>query len=465
MKKSRFLALLLSVLLVATFAVAESADPVVIKAGDATITLSEAQAHFEDLYFQYSDYYASYGMTLTNEEISYVRDEAIDRLVMLCLMENKIAEYGLGEITDEEKQALRVESDANFELGIEEYISYYGMTRDEVMEQLELSGVTADSQFEIYLANIPYQRLYDYVTKGAEVADEMVAEEYALYVESDREAYAEDAGTYEIYTQYYGSEIYYVPEGFRLVKHILLLPPDEISADMIDYETDMTTVDMELSALYEELYALENETEDGEEPRTAEEIQADIDAKQAEYDALSEKYTALGDAILPALQAQIDEIYAKLEEGASFDELIAEYGQDAGMEMNPEGYRVHKDSAIYETNFRDGAVALGEIGSVSEPVQSEFGVHIIQYVGDVPGGPMPITDEIAAMLRESLLQAVQDEMFGQYIEEWTKEFGVESHPELIVLPQGSTMEEEVEALEEDDVANIVEEAVEEAPVG
>jgi len=59
---------------------------------------------------------------------------------------------------------------------------------------------------------------------------------------------------------------------------------------------------------------------------------------------------------------------------ARFDEMIAAYGEDPGMEMNPDGYTFEPDVMVPE--FTEGTESLA-IGEVGEPVRSGFGYHII----------------------------------------------------------------------------------------
>jgi len=229
----------------------------------------------------------------------------------------------------------------------------------------------------------------------------------------------------------------YVPTGYRLVKHILLEIPEEIASGLIDYQTDISAAESVVNLLTDELYALENETEDEEAAakRAPEEIQAEIDAKKAELAELTEKFDALRARILPELAALIDEIMAKLEGGASFDSLILEYGKDPGALAYPEGYLVHKDSVIWDILFRDAAMALEKVGDVSEPVQTDFGVHIIQYAGDAPSGAVPITAEIADSIRQGLMDAARDGAFSAQLQAWLNEYEFFMNADLIVLPE------------------------------
>lgn len=464
MKKNRIFALLLAILMMAAGAMAETADdPVVVKVGDKVKLLSEVQDYFDYLYSEYSSYYMYYlGAELSSEDIGYILDEAIDTFAYNAVLDNKVEEYGLGEITDEDKAQLQAEAQTMMDEAIASYIDYYGGTEEEAVAFFaDNYGITVDVLYESALGNLSYNRLYDYCVADVEVSDEDVLAEYNTYVESDKTNYGEDAGMYEYYTIYYGSEIYYVPEGFRLVKHILLETPEDITAELLLIESKMDVLQDEIYTLSEELYALENVEDGAEEPRSAEEIQADIDSKEAEFVTLEQDYQAMKETILPALQGTIDDISARLSAGEAFDALIAEYNTDPGMESNPDGYKVHADSVIWEETFRNTSIALQNVGDVSEPILTEFGVHIIQYAGDVEGGPVPISSEISETLRESLLSTARDNAFNTLVEQWMEELAVETYPELISLPAvGETTDDALVENTEDGTEDVPEEVPE-----
>ena len=63
--------------------------------------------------------------------------------------------------------------------------------------------------------------------------------------------------------------------------------------------------------------------------------------------------------------------------GEDFDMLIRTYGQDPGMEFNPDGYTFV--SGVMVSEFEQGTREL-EIGGISGLVKSDFGFHIIMRV-------------------------------------------------------------------------------------
>jgi len=75
------------------------------------------------------------------------------------------------------------------------------------------------------------------------------------------------------------------------------------------------------------------------------------------------------------------DIFHRAIAGEDFDELMATYGEDPGMEGNPDGYTFGLNQMVEE--FTEGTLAL-EIGEIGLPVRSQFGWHIIKRVEPDP---------------------------------------------------------------------------------
>ena len=104
------------------------------------------------------------------------------------------------------------------------------------------------------------------------------------------------------------------------------------------------------------------------------------------------------------------------EQLARFEGMMADYGEDPGMEMSPEGYTFFPAAMVPE--FSEGTMAL-EIGEIGPPVRSDFGYHIIlrlQVERDamaMPGGtgqPLPVQLLAAGGELEQRMAAIRDSM-------------------------------------------------------
>ena len=386
-------------------------DDVMITVGNTAIT----RAKYEDYLNTLVTYYANYGYETSDADMMTMLQEiALNTAVEYAVMDQKIAEMGLA-LTEDEKNAAIADANAQWEDVIADGLAYYGITEESteeerssttltVLAELESMGYTAESLAADAVENAAYNKLYDVVTKDVTVSDEDVKAYYDNLVETDKAKYENDVAAYEqaqymntMYAMYgmadYITELYYKPAGYRLVTHILL----EVDESLLDAYT-------QLQATYEEQ---QNTLEEG-----GEVTEALVTAEEIENARL---------AILASVQPKVDEINQKLAEGKTFAELIPEYTSDPGMQDEAaiaEGYEVHMDSTNWVIPFRDQAFTVNEIGAVTAPVVTDYGVHIIQYVADVPSGPVELTDELRASFQETLLDNSQRAAFYAAIDEW-----------------------------------------------
>src|SRR5699024_10825628 len=85
--------------------------------------------------------------------------------------------------------------------------------------------------------------VYDHVTKDVAVTEEDIEAAYDEYVAADEETYADPYQFESAFSS--GTTIYYTPEGYRNVKHILFkfdddqaTRYDELSARLADLEAE-----------------------------------------------------------------------------------------------------------------------------------------------------------------------------------------------------------------------------------
>ncbi len=398
-KMTRLLALLVALLMCMLPALAETAaeagspEDVMATLNDSVVT----RAEYEECLTQLQDLYASYGYDVTDATIAAVLQEiALDTALEYEMLALLIEQNGL-QLTAEESADASQEAREDFYAQIDEIVDQYGMygmadvsteagraaVMVEVLSQLETMGVTEASYIEDALVFAGYDKAYDWLVREVVVSDDEVRARYDSLVEADRVAYANDVEAYEgmlqnnqmalMYgmTEYY-VDLYYVPEGYRIVTHILL-------------EADDT--------------ALANYT-----------------AVNANEESTPEQIAEAEQAVLASVQDRVDEINARLAAGESFNDLIPEYTMDPGMSdaaSIAEGYEVHPESTRWVTPFRDAAFTVENVGDVTAPVITDYGVHILCYSAEAVCGPMPYTDDVRALLHEELLTAAQSNQYAE----------------------------------------------------
>ena len=356
--------------------------------------------------------YADYGIDL----VAYGYDTQIKQMIVQGMVRDavcklKAAELGLDQLDEETLNGLKETGTSNFEAyvtSVSESMLESGYSedtvRDEAVKYLEQMGYTQEALTDDLVANYVSEQLYKHVTADVTVSEEDVQATYDELVAKDQETYAQDSS----FTNAFNSEtnILWYPEGYRTVKHVLVKFDDAQSTRY----TDLSKLVSDLTA---ELDAVKNPSEDADaetEPRTEEEINADLTAAQADLDAL---YAEL----LPKAQEVID----KFNDGTSFDELIDAYNEDPGMNdatIRAKGYALTEGSS-YDPAFLAAALALENVGDISEPVNSSFGVHVIYYNSDIVSGAIALDtvhDYVEQTALDNKLSATYEEAVASWID-------------------------------------------------
>jgi parvulin-like peptidyl-prolyl isomerase len=103
--------------------------------------------------------------------------------------------------------------------------------------------------------------------------------------------------------------------------------------------------------------------------------------------------------ILVDTEEEAQEIYQLLQEGADFAELARTRSKDTGSGANGGDLGWFGPGAMVP-EFEQAAFGL-EVGEISEPVQSEFGYHIIQLIARQE---LPVTDSQYEQKKQQILE-------------------------------------------------------------
>ncbi|MBO4884791.1 MAG: SurA N-terminal domain-containing protein [Clostridia bacterium] len=403
----------------------------------ATITKGEVKNTYEyyQNYYAYMNYYYT-GSSDISSQLESIKDTVLELFIRNELVKQKAAELGLDTLTDDDKATIEEKAAGELEDYIADeledgHIDTEGLSEEEIraaaLAHLEENGVTLDALIESDTASFIADRVRENVISGISVDDSEIQEAFDKEVADDESSFSSSTYLYELYRSN-GTAIYWNPEGYRTVKHILLKMSD-------DQKSELTALDDELDGVQDMIDALENPSEeadaDAAEEATEEAEPAltldELTARKAELEKKIEDKKA---EIIASFSDKTDEIYKKLEEGASFDDLMAEYGEDPGMQSEPsmtEGYYVAEGSTIWEDIFTETAMALAKKGDVSEPVLGSNGVHIIYYNDDVTPGAIDIAtvrDDLAA----SLLSTKQDDAYEAEYQKWYSAAKIKKYP-------------------------------------
>lgn len=354
----RILSLLMALMLPLTLALAETGEGAIAMVNGEPLLYSDYTAIESAYLYQYQ----LAGVDLTDPATyAYVQDLALTYAIRQMLLVQDMTAQGCFELSAEDETWCQEMGQLAWEKALDDVSEMIRTTldlpEDEDMSDYALAyaadlGVSAETYMDEYRMQLALVNYYDWLIGGTPVTDADVQAAYEERVAASRALYGNDIAAFENAVSN-GSEVWYMPAGYRSVLQILL---------------------------------------------------------PAEGTTSEER--------LASVQPAIDEINGRLAAGESFVSLIAAYGTDvnfANEAFYSTGYQVHQESVMWESDFIAAAFSAEMVapGSVSQPFASDLGVHILYYLGDVPGGAVELTTEVynalASVIYEARTQAALTE--------------------------------------------------------
>lgn len=413
---------------VATTAITLADTDVVAKVKGTDVTGAAVKVYYQYLVQTYGEPDA------TSLDLYYA--VAMQQAVVEALAKAVAIENGLDKYTDEELSAVYAKSDADWQAALDNYVQQNSL--DTSTDAAKTTAYTAAETYYTglgydkdklraqYLESSTYDRVQALVCKDVTTTDEEVQAKYDENVAADKVTYENDAQAYEnqllmVQYGYATDKPWYHPVGYRFIKHILL-PVD----------TALMTAYTDLTAKLEEQMNSDAAAAATTEPSATPEVTVDPNATAAptEVPVTQADVDTAKANIIASIQDKITEINGKIAAGSDFDALIAEYGvkadgtaTDPGMTSGtyPNGYEVSTYSSSFVPEFVAAAFSVDKIGDVSAPYVSSYGVHIAKYVGDVPAGPVELTDTLKETIRTELQSAKE----SAAMDAWQKAAGIE----------------------------------------
>ncbi len=158
-------------------------------------------------------------------------------------------------------------------------------------------------------------------------------------------------------------------------------------------------------------------------------IIADVSATDEEvkafYEENQDKFTTPAKIrarhILVETEDEAKKILEEIRGGKSFEDAAKEYSTCPSKEDGGNLGLFAKGQMVPE--FEDAAFAL-EVGTMSDPVKTQFGWHIIKLEEKQPSSVMPL-EKVAGEIKTMLTQKKQQEAFFAKLEELHKQYPVE----------------------------------------
>ena len=373
-------------------AMAEQTEAVV-RVGDVAYDLKTVQ----DTLTASAELYETAGVSLDDAQKQQLTDSVLEHFIGLGVLENLLREAGQAEIDGQTQRLLD-------EQALKTYESVWQQMAALIREE---SPDASDGMVDAFLADMgctqeAYRQQLELELKNRRVLDlycgeialdegEALAYYERQYVSVCRERYEGNIPLFEQEVLVDGGISYYVPEGYRRIKHIVMALPEDIAS--------------RLSAL------------------------------SGSSSISEDAWQALKDAAGKAMKPKTDAIYQALEDGESFESQMALYSYDTGVAPEDAGYLIHADSELWDDGFLKAAMALEHPGDVSEPVVTSAGVHIILYAGDEPAGAFALTQEQQALLEQEALADKQTRALEELVSQHRGDYEIATHPEELTITE------------------------------
>lgn len=303
---------------------------------------------------EYKMYLNKYGVDDTNEQYAQMCEELKNNIIVFLIQEQWLLRAGVenGITVESLTESDHSKIEENFQTAMQTYYDFYaetaktalgtGYTEEQLLEkEKELtkelfakSGVTEDDvlvwERNEYLENLVMEALLAEVT----ATDEEIAAAYTKCETDAKTAYETDVYSYESSSYY---PYFYMPEGTRLVKQVLIAFDSETLSSIQTFRKNSD-------------------------------------------DASAVK---LRDEKLPALLEEAQKVLDLAKSGEDFDGLVTTYSDDTGKTSYPDGYTVIPKSVGYPTELVSAAYALEKVGDITtELVACDYGYLILKYAGD-----------------------------------------------------------------------------------
>ena len=381
--KKLLAALLALMLMMSTFGPSVAEDVVLATAydGEVTVVKAEVEKTFDMNVKSYLDYYAQYGYEMDEYDVEFQASVATETVQME--MSKKVAQRHAEDtgltVTEEMDAAYKAQAEealASMRAYYQEYLTTYGVAAEEmdaiIDQELTAAGYTADALYESAKLAGVLEHLYALGTEGVTVTDEEVKAAYDAKIAAQKETYS-DVDTF-INDYLNDAEILYIPENVRRM-HCIFVALDDSEAT------------------------------------PAEATPAEATAAEADPAELTG-------------YAKAQAVLAKINGGMDFTEAMIAYNEDSSSPEQMEiGYPVAESSAMYGDEFKGGAMALENIGDVSDVIVTDYGYFILRYADDFVAGAADFEARKEIETEEALTNKKND-AYSAYVDAMIEDAGV-----------------------------------------
>ncbi len=351
------------------------------------------------------------------QNIGIVKDMILKQLVETEIATQVYTEKGYLNLTESQLDAVEKDVEDEMDSIIEYYYSedlldelgegysqeeYEAVKSKYAKKALEEYGYSKEDITNIFTMEIAKDAAWDDLVGSIVPTDQQVKQEYDNEVALAKEALADDPTYYE-HLLSEGSPVYYVPEGVRLVRHILVKFDDEMMSAISSLKSDGFD---KAKDLLRESALLQIKDK-------AQEILDKIESGSIDFAKAIEEY---------------NEDPGLTEEGYSI--VVTEKGLELTDKVNSEKisfaeavdeYKKHNEendiTPSWVEEFALAAMSLKSKGEISSLVGTDFGYHIVEYFNDVASGAADF-DSVKQSIYDSLLESLKQERWDEINKEW-----------------------------------------------
>ena len=420
----------------------------ILRLGDQVVLKEEVQSSVDYQLYYMAAMYAQFGYNYDVTDPSSIqeaRDSVISSLRRNMVLNAKAAELGLDQLSEEEETQVKADAESSLESDLESERSYLQSQNPELegdaLEEAVLKeiGGDLDAVRENYIKTqrdtLIRNKLREQTVKDVDVTDDEIQADFDSKVEADKEKYISDAGAWATAANRGTTTLYYTPAGVRRVKQILIKFTEddsnaltEAKAAVTDAANAVTTEQNKVTAA-QEIIDREDATEDEKAQATAdlEEANKALEEANKALEEANAKVNEVTEAAFANIDSAADEVIAQLKDGADWDTLMAEKNEDPGMQAGAvtaeTGYAVAAEGTSFDTAFVDAAMALANVGDVSDKVRSTagYGYYIIKYIGDETEGAISLEGDVKQAIYDALLSDKQSSYYEETVTKWIEE--------------------------------------------
>ena len=154
----------------------------------------------------------------------------------------------------------------------------------------------------------------------------------------------------------------------------------------------------------------------GEVKVTDEQIKAYYDKNKAQYSQPESREVR---HILVKTKKQADDLYAQLQNGGNFDALAKKFSEDTGSKANGGKLTISKGQTV--APFDQTAFLLA-VNTISKPVKTEFGYHLIQPLAGTKAAKVTALAEVKDSIKQQLQQTEKNEAMTKWVDELKQDY-------------------------------------------